>query len=38
LKLDREAVIREIDEIRRSLEGKVSGDTTAWIREERDRP
>jgi plasmid stability protein len=37
LKLDREAVIREIDEIRRSLEGKVSGDTTAWIREERDR-
>jgi plasmid stability protein len=35
-KLDREAVIREMDEIRRSLEGKFKGDTTAWIREERD--
>ncbi len=35
-KLDREAAIREINEIRRSLEGKFTGDTTAWIREERD--
>ena len=37
LKLDQEAVIREIDEIRRSLEGKVTWDTTAWLRKERDR-
>jgi plasmid stability protein len=37
LKRDREAVIREIDEIRRSLEGKVTWDTTAWLRQERDR-
>jgi plasmid stability protein len=37
LKRDREAAIREIDAIRRSLEGKVTWDTTAWLRQERDR-
>lgn len=36
-KLDREAAIREINEIRRSLEGRYTGDSTAEIREERDR-
>jgi plasmid stability protein len=36
VRLDREAAIRRMDEIRRSLEGKFTGDTTAWIREERD--
>lgn len=36
-KLDREAVIREMDAIRRSLEGRYTGDPTAEIRAERDR-
>jgi plasmid stability protein len=32
----REEAIRRIDEFRKSLEGKFTGDTTAWIREDRD--
>ena len=36
-KLDREAAIREMGAIRRSLEGRYTGDPTAEIRAERDR-
>jgi plasmid stability protein len=32
----REEAIRRIDAFRQSLEGRFTGDTTAWIREERD--
>jgi hypothetical protein len=32
----REEAIRRTDEFRKSLEGKFTGDTTAWTREERD--
>jgi plasmid stability protein len=35
-RISREEAIREADAIRRSLEGKFTGDTTAWIREDRD--
>ena len=34
--MDRETAIRKMDAFRQSLEGKFKGDTTAWIREERD--
>lgn len=34
--LDRAAAIREMEAIRRSLEGRYTGDPTAEIREDRD--
>lgn len=37
LKPDREAAIRELEAIRRSLEGRYTGDPTVEIRAERDR-
>jgi plasmid stability protein len=37
LRLDREAVIRKAEAIRRSLRGCCTGDGTAGIRAERDR-
>lgn len=36
LRFDREAVIREAEAIRRSLQGRYTGDSTAEIRAERD--
>ena len=37
LRVDREAVVREAEAIRRSLVGRYSGDPTAEIRSDRDR-
>lgn len=34
---DRAALVREIDDIRERSAGKHTGDSTAWIREDRDK-